>query len=260
MVAFMSGSTALGTGALNGSGVATLSTHYAPCRHRQRHSQLYGSGKFCRQHLGGDRHHHQRGIADHHLPRRLPRAPMAARLLRVTATSSLGSSYPVTITVQSGPAVISGGMVTITGVGTVVLQASQAGDTDHSPAHATESFQVTPAPLTVAANNATRAYGAANPAFSGKVTGAVGSDSFTETFTTTATTSSNVGSYPIVPAVNGPQSNYTVTIVNGTLTVTAGSDHDYIERAGQRRLRRQRNPNGHGDIGFGRAGRKRHLL
>jgi hypothetical protein len=82
------------------------------------------------------------------------------------------------------------------------------------------SLTVTPAVLTAAANNATRVYGAANPAFSGAVTGAVSSDSFTESFTTTATASSNVGSYPIVPAVTGPQSNYTVTLVNGALTVT----------------------------------------
>ena len=122
----------------------------------------------------------------------------------VTASSSLGSSYPVTITVQSGPAVISGGMVTVTGAGTVVLQATQAGNTDYSAATATQSFQVTPAQLTVVANNATRVFGAANPAFNGTVTGAVGSDSFSESFTTTATTSSNVGSYPIVPAVTGP--------------------------------------------------------
>jgi hypothetical protein len=83
------------------------------------------------------------------------------------------------------------------------------------------SLTVTPAALTGAANNATRVYGAANPAFSGTVTGAVGSDSFTESFTTAATASSNVGSYPIVPAVSGPQSsNYAVTLVNGALTVT----------------------------------------
>jgi hypothetical protein len=82
------------------------------------------------------------------------------------------------------------------------------------------ALTVTSAALKAAANNATRVYGAANPAFSGTVTGAVGSDSFTESFTTTATTSSNVGSYPIVPAVSGPQSNYTVTLVNGALTVT----------------------------------------
>ena len=74
------------------------------------------------------------------------------------------------------------------------------------------------------ANNATRVYGPANPAFSGTVTGAVGSDSFTETFTTTATTSSNVGSYP--DRARGHRStiaNYTITIVNGALTVTAAA-------------------------------------
>ena len=144
-------------------------------------------------------------------------SPIASRAygsapFAVTASSSLGSSYPVTITVQSGPAVISGGVVTITGAGTVVLQAAQAGDTDYSAATATQSFQVTPAQLTVVANNASRAFGAANPAFNGTVTGAVGSDSFSESFTSTATASSNIGSYPIVPAVTGPQlANYTVS-------------------------------------------------
>jgi hypothetical protein len=82
------------------------------------------------------------------------------------------------------------------------------------------ALTVTPAALTVAANNASRVYGAANPAFSGTIKGAAGTDSFTESFTTTATTTSNVGSYPIVPAVTGPQSNYSVTLVNGALTVT----------------------------------------
>jgi hypothetical protein len=76
--------------------------------------------------------------------------------------------------------------------------------------------------LTVTANNATRVYGAANPTFSGTVTGAQTGDAFTETFATTATTTSAVGSYPIVPSVTGSNlGNYTVSIVNGTLTVTA---------------------------------------
>jgi hypothetical protein len=142
----------------------------------------------------------------------------------VSATSSLGSSYPVTITVQSGPATISGNTVTLTGVGTVVLKASQAGDAQYSAATATQSFQVTPASLTVTANNAARAYGAANPVFSGTVVGAVNGDTFTETFTTTATASSNPGTYPIVPTVTGTNlADYTVTAVNGTLTVTAAT-------------------------------------
>ena len=57
--------------------------------------------------------------------------------------------------------------------------------------------------LTVTANNATRAYGTANPAFNGTVTGAQNGDTFTESFTTSATTTSAVGSYPIVPSVTG---------------------------------------------------------
>jgi hypothetical protein len=86
------------------------------------------------------------------------------------------------------------------------------------------ALTVTPAALTATANNATRVYGAANPALGGTVTGAVNGDTFTESFTTTATAASNVGSYPIVPAVTGPQSNnYAVTLVNGALTVTAAS-------------------------------------
>jgi len=78
--------------------------------------------------------------------------------------------------------------------------------------------------LTVTANNATRVYGAANPTFSGTVTGAQNGDAFTESFATTAATTSAVGSYPIVPSVTGSNlGNYTVNIVNGTLTVTAAA-------------------------------------
>ena len=140
----------------------------------------------------------------------------------VTATAS--SSLTVAIAVQSGPATINGSnMVTITGAGAVVLAATQAGNTDYSAATTvTESFTVTAAPLTVTANNATRIYGAANPAFAGTVTGMVNGDTFTEGFSTTATTTSNVGSYPIVPAAVGANLvDYTVTVANGALTVTA---------------------------------------
>jgi hypothetical protein len=62
----------------------------------------------------------------------------------VTVTASSG--LPVTIAVQSGPATISGSTVTITGAGTVVLVATQAGNTDYSAAApVTENFQVTAA-------------------------------------------------------------------------------------------------------------------
>jgi filamentous hemagglutinin family protein len=75
---------------------------------------------------------------------------------------------------------------------------------------------INPATLTYTANAASRAYGDANPAFSGTVTGFVGSDTQasattgTLSFGTTATTASSAASYPIngtgLTANNG---NYT---------------------------------------------------
>ncbi len=74
--------------------------------------------------------------------------------------------------------------------------------------------------LNVAANNATRAYGAANPAFTSTITGALNGDTFTITYSTSATATSPVGNYAIVPTVSGPAAgNYTVTTTDGTLTV-----------------------------------------
>ena len=92
---------------------------------------------------------------------------------------------------------------------------------DYNKATGSVSLTVNPAPLKITANNATKVYDAANPSFTGSVTGAVNGDTFTESFSTTATTTSNAGTYPIVPSVTGANlSDYTVTKVNGTLTVT----------------------------------------
>jgi sugar lactone lactonase YvrE len=79
---------------------------------------------------------------------------------------------------------------------------------------------VTPATLTVTANNASRAYGTANPIFTGTTTGLLNSDTVTTAFTTSAVANSPVGTYPIIPTVSGASSNYTVVTVNGTLTIT----------------------------------------
>ncbi|MGC2216027.1 MAG: MBG domain-containing protein [Silvibacterium sp.] len=75
--------------------------------------------------------------------------------------------------------------------------------------------------LTVTAANATRTYGLPNPALTATVSGAVTGETFTATATTTATLASTVGTYPIVPSVSGTDlADYTVTKINGTLTVT----------------------------------------
>ena len=85
------------------------------------------------------------------------------------------------------------------------------------------SLTVSPAPLTVTADNATRAFGAPNPAFTGTIVGIKNGDNITATYSTPATASSPAGTYPIIPALvdpTGKLGNYTVTINNGTLTVT----------------------------------------
>ena len=86
------------------------------------------------------------------------------------------------------------------------------------------TLTVTGAVLSVTANNATRPYGAANPVFSGTITGIQNGDNITATYATTATMTSPVGTYPIVPTLVDPSNklpNYAVTTNNGILTITA---------------------------------------
>jgi hypothetical protein len=82
------------------------------------------------------------------------------------------------------------------------------------------TLTVIPAPLTVAAFNSTRSYGAANPAFSGSISGIQNNDPITASYSTTAGPASSVGAYAIVPSLSGSLTNYSVTSSNGTLAVT----------------------------------------
>ena len=84
------------------------------------------------------------------------------------------------------------------------------------------TLTVNPAPLTVTIANASRLYGDPNPAFSGTITGLKNGDNITATYSSIATPASSVGTYSIIPTLVDAASklgNYTVTIINGTLTV-----------------------------------------
>jgi hypothetical protein len=90
-------------------------------------------------------------------------------------------------------------------------------------ASAIVSLTVTPAPLTVTAADVVQTYGQASPLLTGTIAGLQNGDNITAIYNCAATTNSPVGSYAIVPTLvdpNGLEGNYTVTIVNGTLTVT----------------------------------------
>ncbi|WP_158792752.1 S-layer family protein [Granulicella sp. L60] len=149
----------------------------------------------------------------------VPNQSYGAAAFSVSASSN--STGVFTYTVTSGPAILWGSTLTLTGIGTVTLQASEAADVNYTTGTKTASFIVSATGLQVTANNATRLYGAANPVFTGTILGAKSGDMFSEGFATTATPTSPVGSYGIVPTVSGANvGDYVVTTVDGALTVT----------------------------------------
>lgn len=128
-----------------------------------------------------------------------------------------------TQSVVSGSPSLTTTATTSSPVGTYTITATQGtlAATNYSFTFLNGTLTITAAPLTIKANDASRIYGAANPTFTGTVTGAVNDDTFTLSFSTTATAASPVGTYPIVPSVTGANlANYIVTASNGTLTIT----------------------------------------
>jgi hypothetical protein len=82
---------------------------------------------------------------------------------------------------------------------------------------------ISPAALTVKADDKSRPFGRPNPDLTGSITGDEGRDNITATFSTTANYLSPPGKYPIRPTLHDPDhrlSNYRVTSRDGTLTVT----------------------------------------
>ncbi len=114
------------------------------------------------------------------------------------------------------------GAVLNAGANTLSVIFTPTDTVDYSSATDTVSLVVSPASLTVTAANANRAYGQANPVFTGTITGVTNGDNITATYSCSATASSPAGTYPIVPSLvdpNNRQTNYTLSLVNGTLTV-----------------------------------------
>lgn len=142
--------------------------------------------------------------------------------LSATASSGLAVTYQA-----SGNCSVSGSSVTVGSVGNCQIVASQAGNASFNPApDVTRSFAILRAALTIKADDKTKVYGAAMPAFTVTATGLVNGDTLASvggavSFATNpnATTASPVGSYTITPS-GLTSTNYTLTFVPGTLTVT----------------------------------------
>ena len=111
-------------------------------------------------------------------------------------------------------------------VGSYVITASGAASSDYAINYVTGTLIVTPASLTITANDTAKVYGAAVPALSATYRGFVNGDSAASlttlpTLTTAATTSSHVqtGGYA-VNASGASDPDYTISYLPGTLTIT----------------------------------------
>ena len=150
----------------------------------------------------------------------------------VSVTSSGGvPSGSVTLSVDGGIAssvALSGGAATFSlgalNAGSHSLSATFPAQGGFTGSSANSTFVVAQASLTLAANNTAKVYGAPLPALTFSASGFVNGDTVASLTTqpslsTTATAASGVGSYPI--SISGAvDSNYSITYVPGTLTVT----------------------------------------
>ncbi|MFI5088974.1 MAG: N,N-dimethylformamidase beta subunit family domain-containing protein, partial [Terriglobales bacterium] len=145
----------------------------------------------------------------------------------ITARSLSGVIGTDNVTLSGGTAAFAdknvGTAKTVTATG-LTLSGTTAANYQLSATSATTTANITAAPLTLTASNATRSYGASNPQFTGTIVGLQNNDNITATYSTVAILTSPVGTYAIVPAPVDPGNNlgnYSVTLNNGVLTITA---------------------------------------
>ena len=133
---------------------------------------------------------------------------------------------------------ISGGVITIVGVGTCTIRISQGGSATYNPAADLDIvFEVNPATLTLTASNKSKTFGDSTPTMSNTLTGFMGSDSASVTsvlrmfsgntvaYSDSSTAPSNVGTYNItLSAANlnftsGSSANYQISYIDGSYTI-----------------------------------------
>ncbi|MGC2163812.1 MAG: FG-GAP-like repeat-containing protein [Silvibacterium sp.] len=146
----------------------------------------------------------------------------------VSLSASASSGLPISYRVISGPGLIQGTELTISGAGSIVIEADQVGNGTYAAASAVQqTLAVAKGSLVVTPANASRYYGQSNPTFAGTITGAVFSDKITATYSSGATSTTPVGVYSQPPygisaTIVDPSEkieNYSVTMNVGILTI-----------------------------------------
>ena len=108
-------------------------------------------------------------------------------------------------------------------VGTYPITPSGAASANYTISFVAGTLTVTPAGLTITAEDKSKVYGAALPTLTASYSGFVNGDTVASlntpvSLSTTATAASAVGTYPIT-ASGAADANYTISFVAGTLTV-----------------------------------------
>lgn len=156
----------------------------------------------------------------------IPITVTADSFSRIYGTTDPILTYHITSGSLSGTDTFSGSLARVPGenVGTYTISLGTLSlPPMYTLTYVSGTLTVTPATLTITANNQSRPLGTANPAFTASYSGFVAGDDPSVvsglTLSTSATTTSPAGAYRIVPGGATAQ-NYTINYVNGTLTIT----------------------------------------
>ena len=137
----------------------------------------------------------------------------------VSYTGFVNGDTPASL---SGALSCSSGATSSSSVGGYTIICAGLTSSDYAISFLPGTLSITPASLTVAANNGSRPYGATNPVVLPTILGLVNADPISAADTTSATPASHVGAYPITPVLSDPSNrlgNYTLSVANGTLTI-----------------------------------------
>ncbi|WP_435009062.1 MBG domain-containing protein [Tundrisphaera lichenicola] len=146
-----------------------------------------------------------------------------AALPPLTASYSGFVNGDTSANLESQPS-LSTAATSASGVGTYAIDGSGASAANYSISYVPGTLAVTPAPLTITADDKSKVYGAALPPLTASYSGFVNGDTSANlesqpSLSTAATSASGVGTYDIT-AAGAAGLNYNFTYVPGTLTIT----------------------------------------
>lgn len=147
----------------------------------------------------------------------LPNRTYGDATFAVSASSSSG--LPVSFSIASGPATVSGTTVTLNGAGTVTVRASQSGNENYNVAtNVDQSFTVAKESATITLTNLNQNYDGTQKTVTA-TTNPSGLTGVSIKYNGSSTAPSNAGSYSVVASLTND--NYTATDATGTLVINA---------------------------------------